>query len=88
MWINETRDGVIVPFDKAVQCDPLNNNLPEDGDFRFEIEMIVGGNHSEFAHCGSQLFPMDWQRMGVSLEEQQAKAIKWTADFILESNKQ
>jgi len=80
-----TCDGVVVPLDKGV-IHAQTNKFPED--CNFEIEMIVGGNHSGFAHYGPQLFPMaDWERKGITLDEQQAKVIKWTADFILENNK-
>ena len=80
-----TCDGVVVPLDKGV-IHAQTNKFPED--CNFEIEMIVGGNHSGFAHYGPQLFPMpDWERKGITLDEQQAKVVKWTADFILENNK-
>ena len=85
--INATRDGVVVPFDNGVQYASTNNDFPDDDGFNLEIEMINGGNHSGFAHYGPQLFPMDWERRGISLGEQQAKVVNLTADFILESNR-
>jgi pimeloyl-ACP methyl ester carboxylesterase len=86
LLINATRDGVVVPFDNRVQCASTNNDFQDDDGFKFEIEMIIGGNHSGFAHYGPQLFPMDWERRGISLGEQQVKAVNLTADFILDSN--
>jgi hypothetical protein len=62
------------------------NDLPDDDGFSLEIEMIIGGNHSGFPHYGPQLIPMDWERWGISLGEQQAKVVNLTANFFLESN--
>lgn len=84
--INATQDGMVASFYSRIQDAPKNNNSPEDG-FNFESGMIVGEKHSGFAHYAPQLFPMDFGRSGISLNEQQAKVVKLTADFILESNK-
>jgi len=56
--------------------------------FHSETEMIVGGNHAGFGHYGPQLFPRRDLERTISLDEQQAKIVKWTTDFILEKNKQ
>uniref|UniRef100_A0A7S4AXF6 Arf-GAP domain-containing protein n=1 Tax=Pseudo-nitzschia australis TaxID=44445 RepID=A0A7S4AXF6_9STRA len=65
----------------------IRSPVKEDN-FHSEIEIIVGGNHSGFAHYGPQFFPQaDLERRGITLDQQQAKVVKWTADFILKSNK-
>ena len=81
-----TRD-VICP--KPGNHSAMTKRSPDkEGSFHSEIEIIVGGNHSGFAHYGPQFFPQaDLERKGITLDQQQAKVVKWTADFILKSNK-
>ncbi|VEU33713.1 unnamed protein product [Pseudo-nitzschia multistriata] len=83
----ESHLGIYGTCDGAVELkgsSVMTSKCPENS----EIEIIVGGNHAGFAHYGPQFFPKpDWERKGITAEEQQAKAIKWTADYILQSNK-
>eukprot|EP00536_Pseudo-nitzschia_multiseries_P013705 jgi/Psemu1/310187/fgenesh1_kg.603_\ len=87
-----TRDRLVTPHGNDAtpsgSPDKPGNLSTRTRSFHSEIEMIVGGNHSGFAHYGPQFFPQkDLERVGITLDEQQAKVVKWTADFILEKNK-
>ena len=77
--ITASRDGVVKPFEMGDAH--VRNKFP--GDCNVQLERIIGGNHTGFGDYGPQVFPIkDEERQGITLEQQQTKAVQWTARFI------
>jgi hypothetical protein len=82
--ISGTRDGVVKALD--VKEAHSRTKFPANCDAQFES--IVGGNHAGFAHYGPQKFPVpDWDRQGITLDQQHHKVVQWTARYILSGKK-